>query len=133
MRDSHAECFLGHEKHDNTWIRFEAGTCRTQRYETTKSEEHGMETGHHQTSRTATQVVQNCDTSRTGSVETRITRGNRQPIVRKCEIFKQMMREARKHIYQLIKMKNHSKNRNVSNGSAATRSAESRASRSSLF
>ena len=41
----------------------------------TKSEEHGEETGHHQTSHTATQDVQNCDMSRTGCLETLTLRG----------------------------------------------------------
>ena len=51
-------------------IRREASIRRTERYETTKSGEHGEETAHHQTSHTATQDVQNCGTSRTGCLET---------------------------------------------------------------
>ena len=48
-------------------------------------------------------------------------------IIRKCEILKQMTREARKRIKYLCKLKKgHPKNRDVSNGSAATRRAESR-------
>ena len=48
-------------------------------------------------------------------------------IIRKCEILKQMTREARKRIYHLGKLKKgHPKSRDVSNGSAATRRAESR-------
>ena len=48
-------------------------------------------------------------------------------IIRKCEILKQMTREARKRIYHLGKLKKgHPKSSDVSNGSAATRRAESR-------
>ena len=55
-------------------------------------------------------------------------------IIRKCEILKQMTREARKRIYHPGKMKKgHQKNRDISNGNAATRRAESRASGASLF
>ena len=55
-------------------------------------------------------------------------------IIRKCEILKQMTREARKPIHHLGKLKKgHPKSRDVSNGSAATRRAESRASGASLF
>ena len=48
-------------------------------------------------------------------------------IIRKCEILKQMTREARKRIYHLGKLKKgHPKSRDVSNGNAATSRAESR-------
>ena len=48
-------------------------------------------------------------------------------IIRRCEILKQMTREANKRIYHLGKLKKgHPKNPDVSNGSAATRRAESR-------
>ena len=48
-------------------------------------------------------------------------------IIRKCEILKRMTREARKRIYHLGKLKKgHARSRDVSNGSAATRRAESR-------
>ena len=59
---------------------------------------------------------------------------NGRQIIRKCEIPKQMTREARKRINHLgKKKKGHPKSREVSNGSAATRRAESRASSASLF
>ena len=59
---------------------------------------------------------------------------NGRQINRKCEILKQMTREARKRIYHLDKLKKgHPKSRDVLNGSAATRRAESRASGASLF
>ena len=48
-------------------------------------------------------------------------------IICKCEILKQNKREARKRIYHLGKLKKgHPKSRDVSNGNAATRRAESR-------
>ena len=47
-------------------------------------------------------------------------------IIRKCEILKQMTREARKRIYHLGKLKGHPKSPDVSNGNAATSRTESR-------
>ena len=53
---------------------------------------------------------------------------NGKQIIRKCEILKQMTTEARKRIKNLGNMKKgHPKSRDVSNGSAATRRAESQA------
>ena len=79
--------------------------CRSQRYETTKSGEHGEETGHHQTSHTATQDVQNCGTSRTGCLETLTLRGKGETNNPQMRVLKQMTREARKRIYHLGKLR----------------------------
>ena len=60
MQDSQANICFELKNPNNNKLRLEASIRRTERYETTKSGEHGEETGHHQTSHTATQDVQNC-------------------------------------------------------------------------
>ena len=64
MRDSQANYFVGHKQTDRNEYdsrrAFVVHSDTKPRYETTKSGEHGEETGHHQTSHTATQDVQNC-------------------------------------------------------------------------
>ena len=56
----------------------------------------------------------------------KLCEGNGRQIIRKCEILKQMTTEARKRIRNLGNIKKgHPKSPDVSNGSAATRCAES--------
>ena len=120
-----SKLFLGHKKPDRN--EYDSRRAFAVHSDTKRpSGEHGEETGHHQTSHTATQDVQNCGTSR-NVWKHELYEANGIQIIRKCEILKQMTRDARKRIDHLGKLKKgNPKSLDVSNGNAATSRAESR-------
>ena len=134
MRDSQADNLLGHETHDKH--DYDSRRGFVVHSDTKRSKVENMEWKpviiKHRTQRRRTSRIAIRPARYVWKHE--VYEVNGRQIIHKCEILKQMTREARKRIYHLGKMKNgHPKSRDVSNRSAATRCAESRVSRASLF
>ena len=134
MRDSQAECFFGHKKTDRN--EYDSRRGFVVHSDTKRPKVENMERRpviiKHRTQRRRTSRIARLPARDVWKHELYEAEGRQ--IIRKCEILKPMRREARKRIYHLGKLKKgHPKSPEVSNGSATTRRAESRASGASLF
>ena len=134
MRDSQADNCLGHKTHDKN--EYDSTRAYIVQSDTKRPKVENMERRpvfiKHRTQRRRTSRIAIHPARDVWKHEFYEAKGRQ--IIRKCEILKQMTREARKRIYHLGTLKKgHPKSLYVSNGSAATRRAESRASGASLF
>ena len=127
MRDSQAEQIFGHKQPDRN--EYDSRRAFVVHSDTKRSEVENMERRpviiKHRTQRRRTSRIAGRPAWDIWKHKLYEAKGRQ--IIRKCEILKQMTRQARKRIYHLGKLKKgHPKRRDVSNGSAATRRAESR-------
>ena len=127
MRDSQAENCLGHKQHNKN--EYDSRRAFVVQSDTKRPKVENMERRpviiKHRTQRRRTSRIARRPARDVWKHELYEAKGRQ--IIRKCEILKQMTREARKRIYHLGKLKKgHPKSQDVLNGSAATSRAESR-------